>query len=236
MRKGFSGVGEFSINGNDLEIDGVTSFEGGEFNRVNIDGVVSLKNELKANELYVDGVFKAASHITANRMVVDGVADFQGNVRCHNVIAEGVINLKKGKLEADELRVDGVIKAEGEINADRITADGNISAKEIYGDEISICSKPSSISGVVAGIGKFLKGVNLDNDLDKLKKIQGSKIGILEATKVTLQYVEVKQLCGSEITIGEGCCVENVDCDGHLKISRYAVVKNVNGKQYEVVD
>ena len=34
MGKKFAGVGDFTIHGNDIDIDGVTSFDGGEFNRV----------------------------------------------------------------------------------------------------------------------------------------------------------------------------------------------------------
>lgn len=234
MGKYFNGVGEFTINGKDVSIEGVTSFEGGEFNRVTVDGVVNLKGELKAGDLEVDGVFNAAADVMANQMSIDGVASFSRNVRCHKAAIDGVMNLTGGKLEADTLLCDGVVKSNGEINADKVTADGSINAKEIYGDEIKICSHPNTAHGILSSIGKFLKGINLDNDMENFQKMQSSEIGVIEATKVKLEYVAVKQLCGTEITIGEGCYVENVDCDGTLKISRYAVVKNISGNHTRV--
>lgn len=229
MGKKFAGVGDFTIHGNDIDIDGVTSFDGGEFNRVTIGGVVSVKNDIQANEMEIDGVFNSNSNVMVNRLELDGVGNFKGSLRCHTANIDGVINLKDGKLEADMLNCEGVIKAEGEINVDKITADGCISAKEIYGDDITICSPPNHAHGIFAGIGNFLRSINFDNNLEKLKNSQGSKIGILEATKVVLEYTEVQSLCGTDITIGEGCYVENVDCDGTLRISQYARVRNISG-------
>lgn len=234
MGKYFTGVGEFTINGKDVTIEGVTSFEGGEFNRVEIDGVVNLKGELKAGDLGVDGVFNASADVMANKLGIDGVANFGGNVRCHRAEVDGVMNLNGGKLEADTLSCDGVVKSNGEINADKVTAEGTINAREIYGDEVKICSHPNTAHGILSGIGKFLKGMSLDNDIEKFQKMQSSDIGIIEATKVNLEYAAVKQVCGSEVTIGEGCYVESVDCDGILKISRYAVVKNISGNHTRV--
>lgn len=229
MGKKFAGVGDFTIHGNDIDIDGVTSFDGGEFNRVTVDGVVTVKNAIQANEMEIDGVFNSSSDVLVNQLELEGVGNFKGNLRCHTANIDGVINLREGKLEADMLNCDGVLKAEGEINVDKIMADGCINAKEIYGDDITICSPPNHAHGILAGLGNFLRGINPDNNLEKLKNVQGSKIGILEATKVVLEYTEVESLCGTDITIGEGCYVENVDCDGTLRISNYARVGNISG-------
>lgn len=229
MGKKFEGVGDFTIQGNDIDIDGVTSLDGGEFNRVTIDGVVSVKSDIQANKMEIDGVFSSSSNVTVNHLELDGVGNFKGNLRCHTADIDGVINLRDGKLEADMLNCDGVLKAEGEVNVDKITADGCISAKEIYGDDIRICSPPNHAHGILAGIGNFLRSINLNNNLEKLKNTRGSKIGILEATKVVLEYTEVQSLCGTDVTIGEGCYVENVDCDGTLRISQHARVRNISG-------
>lgn len=227
MGKGFSGAGDFTIHGNDIDIEGVTSFDGGEFNRVTVEGVVNVKNELQANEMEIEGVFNS-SHVVVNHLSVEGVATIDGNLRCHIAEIDGVLNLKEGKLEADSLNCDGVLKVEGEVNADQIKAEGSINAQEIYGDEITICSVPNNARGIFRGIGKLLQSINLDGS-DPFKGVQASHIGTLEATRVILEYVSVKNLCGTDITIGEGCCVDTVDCDGTLRISKYAKVKDIRG-------
>ncbi len=237
MGRGFTGVGDFTVNGKDVAIDGITSFAGGEFNQITIDGVVTVQHGIKANRLEADGVLNVKGNVLANRLEIDGVATLKKNLRCHTAEIDGVLNIKSGKLEADAIKCSGVIHVEGEINADEVTADGCISAKEIYGDQIQILSKPNQVKNFLTEIGSFLKGMDINSGMERFKNIQASKIEILEATKVNLKYVYVKQLCGTEITIGEGCYVENADCDGALRVSKYAVVKNVTGNHvYEELD
>lgn len=251
MGRGFSGVGDFRINGQDLDIEGVTSFDGGEFNRVTVNGVASVKNELKANEIEIDGVFNASGEVLAKHITVDGVSNFKGNLRCQEAEIDGVLNLKGGKLEAETLSCDGTIKSEGEINADRIEADGCISAREIYGDKICIHSVSDTfhigdgVQAIVSGVNSLLRSLNIDRrevpateeNIAAFRKMQNSRIGTLEATEIEIEYTDVTRLAGNDVTIGEGCYVENVDCDGILRVSKNAVVKNVTGShEYQTID
>lgn len=218
MAKTWSGVGDFKIDGENIFIDGINSFIGGEFNEIKIDGVTTVTGPIKANKILINGIFKTEDYIEANLLDVDGVATIKKNVRAHEVDVAGTVSIKSEKFEADSIKCDGIISVSGEINADKMFVKGIISAKEIYGDNIDISSN--------------IKGTEIVKAIKNFFGIQRghfSKIETIEATTINIVNVKAKQLRGHDIIIGKDCTVENVDCDGILRISKSANVKNITG-------
>jgi cytoskeletal protein CcmA (bactofilin family) len=142
------------------------------------------------------------------------VAKVEGLIRAKTAHIEGTIKLKGDRFEADKIECTGILTVEGEINADNVIAEGVINAREIYGDYIEINSHFKHMFGFFDG---FFSGYRC------------SKIGIIEATTVSISGVKCDTVNGHDVTIGEGCKVKNVCCDGVLNIHPNAQVENITG-------
>ena len=55
---------------------------------------------------------------------------------------------------------------------------------------------------------------------------KNSKISCIEATNIKIVGCDVKNICGSEIVIGENCNVDYVYCTNKLFICPNSIVKN----------
>jgi len=197
----------------DLKIEGIGTIAGSEYGNVLTDGVVTCNGDLKADMIRTDGIFTCKGSIVAERLDCDGMATVRGNIQAKKVCIDGMLTVSDGtKIEATEILCDGLIKLNGQISADRIDADGNIDALEIVGDRISIQSH----------YRKWFFPCR-------------SRIELIEATTVDLRGVEAKAVNGKDVTIGNGCRVESIDCSGTLRVARDARVGTVTG-QYTRAD
>ncbi|HKL86270.1 MAG TPA: hypothetical protein VJ861_08070 [Treponemataceae bacterium] len=193
-----------------VKIDGVASFKGGEYGILTIDGKATCSGNISAETMNVDGIFKCSGEIQAGLLICDGVARVNGNVKAKKIIIDGILKIDGGnKLVAEEIDCDGLIKIDGEISADIIKIDGFIEAGEITGDSVFIRS-PKSF---------FLS----------LFKSKRSKIRLIEATNVEIQGLRAQEVNGKDIRIECGCIIDSVDCSGTLWISPKAEVKNLSG-------
>lgn len=193
-----------------LKIDGLATFQGGEYGVLSIDGKAKCTGNIKAETMNVDGMFKSTGSVEAVLLVCDGLARFSGNVKAKKLVIDGLLKVDGGnKIEADDIECDGLIKVDGEISADKIKIDGFIDAGEITGDSIIIKSHKRF---TVPFFGS-----------------KRSKIRLIEATTIELHGVESKEVNGKDIRIDRGCKIDSVDCSGTLWISPNAQVKNVTG-------
>ncbi len=197
---------------NDFTLEGLGKISGGEYDNINLGGVSSCTDSIKAENIHIEGVFTCSGEIVAGRMHCAGVSDFKANIRAKNLIVEGVINVKAGtKIEAEEITCDGVIKSRGEISSDNFNAEGCVSAKEIVGDRIRIVTYHA--------VNRFRRFFNQTK----------SDVDLVEATTIELSGVTAENVNGSDITIGPYCKIKNIDCSGTLFIDSTSEVKNITG-------
>jgi len=214
MSNEFAGKEKKTYTQMDLVLEGVRSFEGGDYEKVILEGVITLKGDLKAKILKIEGVFNAKGEISSEELYCEGVANITGTVRTKIAKIEGHFNLKGEKFESDEINCSGILNVNGEVNADIIKADGIINAQEVCGDYVEINSKKKLAFGV----------------LEKLyNRFYYSKIGLIEATTITLKGVTCDNVNGHNITIGKGCIIKNISCDGILNIDPSSKVENIVG-------
>lgn len=212
------------------KIDGIGTLTGGEYDRVEVDGIAKLAGDLTVGIFEVDGVIKGSGTIHAKKFECDGVATLTGDISAESIHIDGTVKLSGGKVEAESFRCDGCMTAEGEICADQVIVDGIIKAAEIYGDEVRICSK---------GKGGIFPIPNLDIDIMGIVKIKNtgnkhgsftvSSVKTIEATTVEIKYTKAELVSGQFVTIGPGCVVKRVDCDEKLVIAETAVVEEIVG-------
>ncbi|WP_066716099.1 hypothetical protein [Clostridium sp. Marseille-P299] len=207
-------------------IEGVGSISGGEYDRIGIEGVGNSKGDIIVKELDIEGVFKSSGKIKADSIQCEGVAELSDDVRANKLIIEGVMKLSKNaKLEAEEIICDGCMYTKSEISTDRLYVDGCIKAQEIFGEEIIINSK----SSVTSKINSLLKNINESFAIFGNAKKSSSKADLIEATTVTIHNTQVREINGANITIGENCEVDHVDCTGTLRVHHTAIVKKITG-------
>lgn len=207
---------------NNYSIEGIGTMNGGQFMELKVEGVGSNKGDIKADKIVVEGVFKSTGYIEADLIDCEGVCDIFGNIRAKKISIEGVVNMKDNqKMEAETLYCEGCLNSGGDLYVDSLKAAGCIKAKGIYGDSIDLNSFGKSMSG----FRKLLEKINICSNSF------GSKVTIIEATKINLSGVIAQTVNGHDIVIGPGCVIDTIDCTGTLKIHESSTVTHILGAQ-----
>jgi hypothetical protein len=207
----------------DISIEGVGSVAGGDYGKVSIEGVGSISDDIKAVEVHIEGVFNCNGKIEADFISCEGVATMKAPIRVNRIDISGVITFKDAILEANVINCEGVITTNAQISADKTIVDGCIKATEIVGEEVIISPTPGKVK---SGIRKIF-GMTSSNH---------SKIDLIEATNIRINDVKVKTVNGENVTIGEFCDIEEIDCTGRLLIHSRAKVGRITGVAAEYVD
>ena len=63
---------------------------------------------------------------------------------------------------------------------------------------------------------------------------QGCKAELIEATELYLEGVKAEEVNGQHITVGRGCVIERLDCNGTLHIEGNAVIHQITGSYTNV--
>ena len=209
----------------DMKITGMGDLPGGEYGTVTVTGIgkcigsihaqsVSVAGVFKSldavriDRLSISGTFKCTGRLDAGEMTVGGIAELLGDAGAERLTVGGMFHAKGARLESSDIKCTGIINAKGQVSTDRLHVTGVINAAEIVGDEIVIHSYHPHLSRFVS---------------------TPSKAGFIEATTIDLSGVTAKAVNGTNVTIGPGCSIEALDCNGTLHIDPEAVVKNVTG-------
>lgn len=197
-----------NVEARELELNGILTVNGLSTaqNKLTVDGVATLGGDVRAGEAEIDGTMTVKGNMeVANSLQIDGTVTVRGNVRAKEAEMDGVCTIE-GNLEADTVECEGVLTCKNQISADLVECDGVISAKEIVGEKVILrCEKKRFWSHK-----------------------EYSKIDLIEATEVEINGVRCQNVNGHNITIGEYCTVEHVDCTGVLKIAPGAKVGKIN--------
>ncbi len=222
-------------------IEGIQTIKGGEFHSVKVSGVVTIngdvitnkmrlegvstvKGVVKAASLHVNGVTNISNEIISNEVKVEAVMNLSGNLKAKKLDIQGVIRSRGDKVEAESITCKGMLDFGGEISADFVKAEGIIRADEICGDEIWI----ESVS--IEPYQWIKKGIRSLIGLDDGGKENFSQVDLIEGTTITLKNVRAKEVNGHNITIGDNCTIDRVDCNGTLCVSRSATIKEITGE------
>ncbi|MCL2526375.1 MAG: hypothetical protein FWE46_04920 [Coriobacteriia bacterium] len=202
------------------DFDGILSIAGGTYEHLTIDGICNCSGNLIAQEIDVDGILNVDANVETGKFDCDGVANIKGNMRADVVEVDGYVNIGRkatsSKLEASEIHCRGAITClgSGEINADFIDAEGFINAAEIVGEKVVIKSQTSILMKWFAN--------------------KWSKVDVIEATTIELTGVTAKVVNGHDITIGEDCVIDKLDCSGKLVIHPSATIKEITGDHVRI--
>ena len=203
LNMSFSGVG----NATGGKIDGAGTINGGEYEKLDINGACTVDGDLKVKSLSINGVCTCKGSVEAESFDCDGVMTIHGNLRVGTADIDGVVTVNGNKIEADRIDCDGLLSVEGEISADVIDADGKLNAREIVGDRIRI--KSYWKRGLVAMLF----------EIGEKRSMKFSVVDLIEGTTVELRGVRAKSVNGHDVTIGKNCKIDHVDASGELSIA-----------------
>ncbi|MCL2403365.1 MAG: hypothetical protein FWC86_03940 [Coriobacteriia bacterium] len=202
------------------EFDGILSIAGGTYEHLSIDGVCNCSGNLVAQLIEIDGILNCEMNLETGKFDCDGVANIKGSVRADKIDVDGYMNIGRkssnAKLEANEIHCRGVITClgTGEISADLVHAEGYINASEIVGEKVTIKSQTSILMKWLAN--------------------KWSKVGTIEATTIELSEVTANVVNGHDITIGENCVIDKLDCSGRLIIHPTATIREITGDHVRI--
>lgn len=225
----------------ECKAEGIQTIKGGEFHSVHVSGIVTIQGDILTNQMHVEGIstikgaVKAASlrvngvtnisdDIVSQDVKVEAVMNLSGNLKADSLTIQGLIRSKGDKVEAEMICCKGILNFEGEISADQIKAEGIIRADQICGDQISI------ESASMEPYHWLKRGIRSLIGLEEGERDPFSQIDLIEGTTVTLKNVRAKEVNGHDITIGDNCMIDKVDCDGTLCVSRTATIGEITGK------
>lgn len=220
--------GHLSVNGDlntkNSEIDGAVSVSGNLCTELlDVDGHLSVKGTLNAGKTSVDGHMSCGASASTEDFDCDGMASFADGLRAKSVGVDGMLKVT-GNIEAESIRADGKISSTAQISADTVKIFGIVDADEIVGDDISIEFK--SWSGIAETVLRSIFGSKNNFRNDK------SCANLIEATTINLEGVCAGVVSGENVTIGENCLIDRVDCTGPLFIDESSTVRLVNGQPY----
>lgn len=243
------GVGKCSgpFSAQSLEVNGVLNTHGAvRCDKAEVNGTFSCVTRLDAGEMEINGAVKVDGDAGIETLEVNGALNVHGKLECTSLACDGAIRAEgdlaagtlevdgaltaKGGISADTIDVDGALTAGGQVSADHIHVEGVISAGEVVGDEVVIWNKSWSRNfHCVIKVGS--QTIELGNGGNQEGgRGSASRIGLIEATTIALQGVEATTVNGTDVTIGPGCVIENLDCNGTLSIDPAAQVAHITGE------
>lgn len=199
----------------DVNIEGIGSIYGGEYENITIDGISKLKGGAIAKAITIDGIFKAKGKIVTDEFNCDGVARFFRNIEAKTVKVDGLLKLRRASLYADNIQCDGILVCTGEVSADNINIHGACSVSEMYGDKIKIKNNEKSIDE--SQIPKKLISMSSLYFGRKLSP-KHSLIDIIECTHLEASGIKAKVVKAQSVNLRGNCIIDTLDCTGEMII------------------
>lgn len=211
-----------SVVAESTEVNGTMSIEGGiQTNGLDVNGNLSVNGDLSAGDTEVSGRLHCSGTASVGHFDCDGLMQVEGCFAAKTIQANGMLKVR-GNIEAESIHTDGHISSEAQISADKIVLNGLVKADEIVGDEIEISF--SSPANLAAGILNKLFRSNLQNET--------KCANLIEATTIRLEGVCAGVVSGENVTIGENCRIDRLDCTGTYTIDPTSTIRILNGEPY----
>ena len=194
----------------DLRIEGMGSCYGGVYNNVKLEGMATIKDNLKCNSFSSEGMCRCDGQIETGDMNIEGTFKGTGSIKAKKFNGEGYIKVKNCPINADEINLEGYMTC-GELSADIINIDGVCHAEKMFGDSITI--NPSI--NIRSGFNLFFKTSNI------------SKAELIECTELNADALSADIIRASRVKLGKDCEVNIVEYSEYADIHPNAKVKNL---------
>jgi cytoskeletal protein CcmA (bactofilin family) len=228
----------------DLVINGFGSSNGGQFDRVSLNGKGTVNNDLVCTELDCNGsgavngnVFTQTAKINGNGKIignfegeslkVDGTAKIANNLYVKKLKVSGKATVG-GKIKSDEIGVHGRLTVEGDCEAEifkaesQFTISGLLNADKVdiklFGDcrakEIGGQTIVIKQKASLLGLFKSFLPTQLETEL-------------IEGDRIEIEHTKAAMVRGNHVLIGANCTIDVVEYSGEFSIDKTAVVKEI---------
>lgn len=194
----------------DLKIEGMGSCYGGVYNNVKLEGMSTIKDNLKCKSFSSEGMCKCEGEIETGDMNIEGTFKGTGSIKAKKFNAEGYIKVKNCPINADEISLEGFMVC-GELSADIIKIDGVCHAEKIYGESIII--NPSI--NIRGGFNLFFKSSKI------------SKAELIECTELNADVLSADIIRASRVKLGKDCEINVVEYSETADIHPNAKIKKL---------
>jgi hypothetical protein len=198
----------------DVKIEGVGTIYGGDYEKISIEGIGKLKGDATTNITTVEGMCKLKGMIITDQFICDGIVRAFRDIKAKRVEIEGVLKLRRASISADSIRCHGVMVCTDEVSADDIHIDGACSVARMYGDNIVIESRETSIidSQIPTSLLSFSSlyfGRKLSTDK--------SLVDVIECTHLEASGLKAKTVRAQSVKLSN-CVIDTLDCIGEMII------------------
>lgn len=236
---------------NSLNIEGMGTYTGGTFDRVNVSGKGRITGEITCKSLDVSGMSTMEQSVKCEDARMSGLVKFEGSLEAEEVEVSGKATCLK-TVKTNQLYLSGMLRIKQCLNASKaiitgmLTVEGDLSGEYIESvgmlncdgflncEKLEINSKGTSkLNEVGAAIVKISNsGIKhkypfsfLIPEIFRENKVVAASI---EGDEITIENCEVKVVRGKNIHIGEGCKVGLVEYSETLTVDENAQVEESN--------
>lgn len=240
-------------NSENINISGMGTITGGEFNKVNISGMGTVSGDLKALDVQVAGnsVFKGnfvsgalslsgravfEKDVAVEKAEISGSFECKGNLNAKTASVSGRISVG-GLLKCDQTILYGYLIANRGLEAEEFVAKGSFLIDGLLNSgvvDISIggfCqAKEIGCEKITVKIGKmsntFSQIIQFFYSAISQKNIKNNKLvaDSIEGNDINLEYTEAAIVRGKIVRIGQGCKIGRIEYSDSLSIDSDAKV------------
>ncbi|MCL2866006.1 MAG: polymer-forming cytoskeletal protein [Lachnospiraceae bacterium] len=215
-----------------LQIDGLSSSGGGDFEKVVLNGKGTITGDVSADvidvngggtfqgktvgkEISVAGTVGFKDDVTAEKFKVSGTARVDGTVTTETLKISGHTNIS-GNVKGDMVNIDGKVTIGGDCEVESFDCQGNIkiggqlNAEKIKIEVLLKCEISEIVGSeieVKRGKGNVMKVV--DNIFPTVLIADS-----IEGDKIDLDFVNAKVVRGEDVKIGPNCEIDMVEYRG----------------------
>ena len=227
-----------NLKGN-LNIDGMGTSTGGEFDTINICGMGTITGKVLASKIDVDGAGKFQESVISDEIKISGTASFKDEVKTEllkidgngsvakdtiakEVFIAGIANFYEN-LKSEGIKIEGMCTIKGDCEAEVFDVEGQIKINgQLNADAIRINTFfKSEINEVVGSAIEIKRSGNvvtetLSKVLDTVR-VNNLAVNTIEGDSISIDYTDARAVRGEHVVIGEHCNVGLVEYSGSLK-------------------
>jgi len=214
----------------DLIINGVSSAGGGEYGKVNIDGVGTIEGDIRTELFNTNGVTKIRGNLFAEDVDSDGILKIDGWMSVGKTIVDGHMKVA-GSMKGEQFRLNGVMNIGGDFEVESLNLEGAF--------DISGLLNAGSIHMKLQGAGR-VKEIGVEFiQVRQASRSVWSKLwqwmlprfnpelhaGTIEGDDIDLEYTHADVVRGNRIVIGKGCSIGRVEYRTELNVHSHARIR-----------
>lgn len=215
-----------------LNLEGVGSNSGGEFDSINISGVYQMNGDLICNRFDVSGVLKSSGNIYSKELKASGVIKCKESLESKEINLQGLITIEK-HIKSENIFGEGCIEGKEGIESEKIDINGKVDCNGLINceDFIMLLQGESNIDEIGAS-NIDIQGEYSSKNIFKIfvpKKYKNNKayIKIIEGDNIRLSDCNVDIVRGKNITIGKNCNIDTIEYSENIDTSELSKVKDI---------